>query len=79
MSDDTTWDTDEVERWLANDEGLYGYCRVLAGRYEGSALAQMVASIDWETYNPDIDTDGVDWDYVAEQLTEEHGESRRRN
>jgi hypothetical protein len=74
MNDDTSWDTDEVERWIANDEGLYDYCRVLAGRYEGAALAQMVASIDWETYNPEIVDDNVDWDHIAEQLMEYFGD-----
>lgn len=70
MSDnDTTWDTDEVERWIANDEGLYDEARSFARRtYSTASLAiRLRDEIRWCDYPyMQVDYDEVDWEHVAE-------------
>jgi hypothetical protein len=61
---ETTWETDEVDRWLSNDEGMYYIARRaccaedLRQNFEG----QVPGIDDWSE---------VDWDYIFEQFEED--------
>ncbi len=73
VNDDTTWDTDEVERWLDNDEWLYATSRALArNAVTVDALAYHLAAEFTGTAIPNIDWGEVSWAHLAEQLWEEH-------
>lgn len=72
-TDDTTWDTDEVIRYIDNDEPLYHEVRYMARRiFNEHELAKALRDqIGWENYNNSIDTDEVDWEHVAHYLLTE--------
>lgn len=70
IAPDTTWDTDEVIRWIDNDEPLYHLTRHLA-RTQIDLAGTLASEVHWERYNADIDVNLVDWDHVATYLTEE--------
>lgn len=66
MSTDTTWDTDECERHIDNVWALY---TDIQGRATWATHDEMVEylqeAVDWSVLNSDIDTDEVDFDYLA--------------
>lgn len=68
MADDTTWDTGEVELWLMNDEGLYNEARRMGRRATCSHhLGDLIReTFGWESINPQIDLDEVDWEHVGQ-------------
>jgi hypothetical protein len=61
---ETTWDTDEVIRWIDNDEPLYHLAYHLALTQIDLADA-LRSDVDWEQYNDNITAADVDWDHVA--------------
>lgn len=65
---DTTWDTDECERWIDNDYNLYEVVLAQGRWMDTDELARWLeADIDWRYFNSDIDTDEVDFEYLASQ------------
>lgn len=68
LADDTTWDTGEVELWLMNDEGLYNEARRMGRRATCSHhLGDLIReTFGWESINPQIDLDEVDWEHVGQ-------------
>lgn len=68
--EDTSWDTDEVVRWLDNDPALYELARHLA-RTQIDLAGALASEVTWEHYNSDIYCNDVDWDYVAKHVQDE--------
>lgn len=62
---DTTWDTDEVLRWISNSEGLY----VDIVMHHLSAK-DLFNELDISQLHADIDLSKVDWDYVNREVAE---------
>jgi len=68
------WDTDEVSRWLLNDQGMYHDVVSLAK--EAESLRKLADAIDDYVHamggieGVDIDLDEVDWDEVADDFEE---------
>lgn len=83
MDNETTWDTDETSRWIANDEVLYniatGIARRsididdLAERMEGE-LSDIITEIEY----CDIDMSLVDWTEIASEYMEDDDDDDKR-
>ena len=61
----TTWDTDEVLRWIMNCEGLY----IDIVKHHLSA-EDIFNGLDLKLLHDDLDLDKVDWDYVNDEVQE---------
>ena len=65
---DTTWDTDECERWIDNEYNLYDLVLAYGKWMTHDELTSFLASdIDWRYLNGDIDPDEVNYGYLATQ------------
>lgn len=73
---ETTWDTEEVSRIIANDEGLYNRVNRLSSITDDvDRLAHLIdrhlrSYIDSPPYS-DVDLDNVDWAEIAAEYMEE--------
>lgn len=73
---ETSWDTDETSRIVANDEGLYNtVLRLERTATSTSHLADMMEEelsyiVESNPYS-DISMDAVDWHAIATEYTEE--------
>lgn len=72
-TDDTTWDTGEVQLWLSNDEGLYNEVRRMARRsLSAHKLGDEIrTTFPWASINPQIDPDEVDWEDVGQSVLDD--------
>ena len=73
---ETTWDTEETSRIIANDETLYNITMRLERKsYSTERLAQLMeeelSELIIEFSYSDIDINGVDWDEIASEYMEE--------
>jgi hypothetical protein len=76
MTTGMNWDTDELDTWIMNDEGLYNIALDLNERSRGDVSANeaeneimpMVAGND----QIDVDYSEIDWDQIAESINEMH-------
>jgi hypothetical protein len=66
---ETTWDTDEVERWIDNDEGIYNTFHSPTGRFHGSAVE--LRNFFTEFPIEGVDLEEVDWDQIVEDMSVE--------
>ena len=76
MSTGMNWDTDELDTWIMNDEGLYNIALDLHDRNRGEVTADeaeaeimpMVAGFD----QIDVDYSEIEWDLIADSINEMH-------
>lgn len=73
---ETTWDTEETSRIIANDEGLYNAAmRLERTSYSTERLAQRMEEelSEWVKSMPysDVDLQNVDWEEIASEYMEE--------
>jgi hypothetical protein len=59
------WETEEVLRWITNDESLYDMSEIL--KAEAVETFRVAFS---DNLFPDVDMEEVDWEYVASELME---------
>ncbi len=74
MTDDTTWETDEVINWLTNDETSYdALLNKSAKEIKEYVLTEQAPAGLYESFNrpPQSSFDAVDWEEVANSLEEE--------
>lgn len=72
---ETTWDTEETSRIIANDEGLYNEVLILERKsYSIGRLAELMEEELSEFIEPlpysDVDLDNVDWEEIAAEYME---------
>lgn len=68
---ESTWETEELIRWIINDEGLYYAAQEAIRRLHpepAAALEAWAEEIDWSFLGDDFDWKQVDWDEVASSL-----------
>lgn len=73
---ETTWDTEETSRIIANDEGLYDLAiRLERKSYSIGRLAELMeeelSEFIIEFSYSDVDLDKVDWEEIASEYMEE--------
>lgn len=63
---DTTWDTDECERWIDNEWRLHDEVKSMGRWMTLEELESfLIHSIEWEYFNGAIDTNNVDFEHLA--------------
>lgn len=76
MTTGMNWDTNELDDWIMNDEGLYNIALELHERSDGKvsedeAMDELLPMV-CEHPNIDIDINRIDWDEIAESINEMH-------
>lgn len=70
------WDTNELDTWIMNDEGLYNVALELFDRSNGevteSEAMDELLPLVCEHPLIDVDINRIDWDEIADSINEMH-------